>query len=427
MALEDELRDTNELLRQFVSTAGGQVRRGSSSAARSAGPGFVFQSTAAAASTLSKALGIGATTASALGSSLLGFNKNIRSAGDLLKTVFAGTVLGGLAAVVSDTIDVYKEFIGIGQSFNGQMINMAATAADTSQSMEQMIKGFKAAGAAGAVLGIEQFSRLSSAVRASSRQFGSFGLTIEETNEYLGDQIETMRALGVLDNITHHETITNFQELQNQTLALSSVTGKSREEILKQTMAMQKNNAILSGVLAGVPDQIRGSIQKSLQNATNVFAALPGQTGEMLNTALTSSLALGSSFMNEQFGALATMAPQLGLAIDDIAKAAKNGGDTAEAAISAVDAMQDISGEQLSYLSALAAGGDQAATELLQMYSSVKSINTDALRERIKQKQRFGGIEQEFLNFQQNFSILSGEFRGMILKFFNHCLVNLIV
>ncbi len=417
MAIEQELLDSLNQLNQSIRSMGGA---GSRTVAGSAGGavgarrlGLELEDAADAAKDLSNSLGRARDTSFAL----MGFKEGLDDVSSVLTTVLGAVGLGALGGIIANAAEQFRGFLQIGQTFNGSMMQMGKTAAQAHMSLDQFSRGFRAAGAAGATLGTEQFGELSDAVRQNIRQFGSFGLKIDEANEYLGDQLDVMRITGTLESMTRQQLVDDFNHLQTQTMGLSSITGKARDEILKQTMALQKNNAAFIGYMGSIPSQMRSTVQRSVQDALNIFSALPGQAGETFGKALTEGLALGSTYMSSTFSEIAVMAPNVANSLEEVRRTAESGGDVTEASIDTVLELQNMTQETMSNLMVWAASGDQAATELLHMAEAAKGVRIEELRERMERAQRMAPFEQGLMNFSQNMATVFGEIRFAVLAF----------
>lgn len=406
MSVEDdilaELQNQTDTLRRMA--GGGRPGGGG-------GGGLPLDSVEDAASNLAGSLyGAGKSVVS----TLVNLEENFKDLNSVLVALPFG--LGILGGIVSNTVDRYKEFLSIGQTFNGSMLDMAIVANKTSQSMEEMYNLSKAAGGALGVLGLEAVADLSDAVRLGAREFGSFGLTIDETNAYLGEMLETQRMAGSLERMDRHMASRAFNELQIQTMALSSATGKSRDEILKQTLALQKQTPTLTGYISSLPKEVRETVRQSVQTASNVFSALPGDVGDLLSSTLIQGLSTGSVFMSDAFSGVAMHAGGVATALDYVKQVAEAGGDTEQAAIGVVTELQKLSQEQLSGITIMASTGDEAAQSLLKLYQSAQGVQLEELEAAKERANMYGNSEKELLNFNQNLRMVFAEIRGAFLK-----------
>lgn len=408
MAIDDdillELQNQTAILKAF---AGARASAGSSSG----GTGIPLEDASNAAKDLASSLYSGAKT---IGTTLLGMNEKFANLNTALTALPFG--LGVLGGIIANTVDQYREFLAIGQTFNGSMVDMATMAAATSQSMEDMHKMAKAAGPALGALGMQRVAQLSDAVRQGTRDFASFGLTVNQTNEYLGDMLETQRMLGVLGRLNEQKASQAFNELQMETMALSKITGKAREEILKQTMALQRQNVALTGYLGSLPEEMREQVQKSVQGAVTMFASLPGQAGEVMSNALIDGLSTGSVWMSETFSQIGMLAPGVAQALEETRRIAQTGGDTTQAAIGSMEALRNISEGQMRNLAMWAASGDQAAKQTLELAQAVKGLTFEEFEREKERATLYGGAETEFLNFNQNMKTIFAEIRLAFLQ-----------
>lgn len=411
MAVDQELLD--ELQQQTTILRGMAGFRANNSTG--SGGGVNFDEVRKASDNLAKSLYSSTKSAS---SSIMNFGESMKDAGSAVKW-FAGLFgVAGLGGLIANSMDQYREFIKVGQTFSGSMSNMGRIAALTHQSLEDMYKGFRAGGQAAATLGVEQFSQLSSVVRDNIRNFGSFGLSINEVNNFMGDQIETLRLSGLLDSINRNRLAKDFAELQIQTTGLSAVTGRAREDILKQTMAFQQQNLAFRGYMAGVPDSIKGAVHDSLQNSINIFSSLPGELGKVLSSGLSEGLTFGSVYMSETFKDVALMAPNVANALDEVRAIAERGGDTTEASLATIEAFRDIGPDVISMLNMQAHSGNQAAAQVLEFATTLQGINMADYKEQARRAANFKPMEQAYLNFGQNMSVIFGEIKLLLFNAF---------
>lgn len=352
--------------------------------------------------------------------SFMGLSKNVDSFGTMLMSFgAAGGILGALGGMIDSTTDHYREFLNVGQTFSGSMTNMHVIATESNQSLEQFSKQVKENATVAATLGVQRFGELGAEVRSSAMQFGSFGLTVEQTNEVLGNQLKTQRVLGILDKIDRATAAKNYADLQNQTLGLASVTGKARDSILKMTQDLQQNNAELFGYLGSLPENTRSQVQKSVETAINVFASLPGEVGETLSRGLTEGLAMGSAYLSSTMGELSTMAPQVTKSLERVRQLTEAGASADEirqASIDTVASLQDLSGAQKRNFAVFAQSGNAAAKQLLMMASNVEGLRLEEMRRAADQEAMFGDGEKTFMNFGQALASVGAQVKGLFMN-----------
>jgi len=325
-----------------------------------------------------------------------------------------GTAMGILAGATQKLydswVDLYK--VGAVDGMTG-LTELGKIASDSYQSLEEFTNSARESAKVVAELGLKGFSELQTDVRLAAREFGSFGMQISEQNEALGEFLEVQRTLGTIENINRGQAISDFINLSSATSALAHATGRSRDQIAKQTAENMKNNTSLYGFLNTLPSGIKQSVTASAQGAMSVFASLGEQTGGDLNKILSGTLATGSAGLANGMAEIQAFIPGVVRGFDGLQGAIRSGDLEAaqEGAIGVVEEIKKMGPAQAQQLAMLAERGNQAAQQILAMSQSAETFNSDQLRRSIRDKEQFTSTNQFFGNFNQNMKVITSQLR----------------
>ena len=98
--------------------------------------------------------------------------------------------------------------------------------------------------------GIPAIAELSRSMRDFTRdELSRFGLTMDDTSEYMTTYLELMRASGRAETMSTGQLIAGSQNYAKELIRLSKLTGQSTDELNAQ-MEQQKQNGVLNAALA---------------------------------------------------------------------------------------------------------------------------------------------------------------------------------
>ena len=95
-----------------------------------------------------------------------------------------GGVFGALLGMLGNQVESYQSLINVGQNFGGSIMSMSAEAAHAGLSLKQMSDVVQKHATLVANVGIRTVTDNQKAVRGLIKQFGSFGMTVEQVNEF---------------------------------------------------------------------------------------------------------------------------------------------------------------------------------------------------------------------------------------------------
>lgn len=334
--------------------------------------------------------------------------------GVALAATGVGAAFGMLAGVAQNLYDNWVELYQVG-AVDGMtgLTTIGKIATESYQSMSDFTDAVRNSSKVVAELGLQGFSNLQTDVRIAAREFGSFGMNIREQNEALGEFLEVQRTLGSIENLNRGQAISDFINLSLATSALAQATGRSRDQIAKQTADNMKNNTSLYGFLNTLPDGIKQSVTASAQGAMNIFASLGEQTGGDLNKILSGTLATGSAALAGGLAEIQAFIPGVVRGFDGLQSAVRSGDIEAaqQGAIAVVEELKSMGPAQAQQLAMLAERGNQAAQQILAMTQNVETFNADQLRRSIRDREQFTSTNQFFGNFTQNLNMITSQLR----------------
>jgi hypothetical protein len=248
-----------------------------------------------------------------LGGGLLKDSKSLGVFGERLKKTLPGLNIAGdaLMAYIGFQAGRVEQFAAAQKT----MINAGAIYYESAAEFDQLYKNATAAGitytqlaniasnygtalqslGTGVSSGVKQFSDFFKDINTTSDRFGDFGLSSESLATTYAEFIDLQRLTGSINRDTigvQDKLRQGFQELMLETTALSSLTGKNRNELLQQQMAALKDPRNAAALIkmreSGLVNQASAAeeIIKQFASGTEEF----GQVGVSLSNALAEEL-----------------------------------------------------------------------------------------------------------------------------------------
>jgi len=160
-------------------------------------------------------------------------------------------MLKGLGGVIDFNIDTFKQMAFTGADFNKSYLEMRQAAHDARIPLLKFTDIIsKNTSTLAALFGTTRQG--ATAMRDMIRevqymtvdQFSKFGLTIDETSEYLGTYLEMERVRGRTDKVTTAQAVAGTKAYTENLLELSRLTGESVDSINEQTKASMREGRI---------------------------------------------------------------------------------------------------------------------------------------------------------------------------------------
>lgn len=238
----------------------------------------------------------------AAGKTVLGFSdvsRPINSLGDAIALGVADIKLLGPAAMeVAKDFDTSRElFVQLAQTgagFNGNLLALSKASADAgiplpkfadliASNSELLGKFFGTVQS-----GVTQFTSLGKGLRSmTERDLAGFGLTLDDTAEFLTTFVEAERSRGNVQSFTNQQLIDGTKAYTKQLVTLSALTGKSVKELDEQNKAAMADSLMRMKV-AGMDKKRADGISlafsqmsPNLQQFTKELLAFGGPTSKI--------------------------------------------------------------------------------------------------------------------------------------------------
>jgi hypothetical protein len=278
--------------------------------------------------------------------------------------------LGALWTAGAKLNETWREMTEIGQTFGGSMGIMQAAAASAGLPLETFAKLQKAHNVTINAVG-KNYWQVNKQLRENIHAAGMYGMSMEQLGDFTANYMEVFRRNGSLQNRSIGSVVNDMNDLALSTTALAKESDKTREEITKLATSAMSSALGFAG-LNSIPNAIKASATKSIAEATAAFAALPGTAGEYFAKFFTDSLGVGSSLTDG--GQLAVEAGLSGLAsqMDAVALKFKAGQGTMADELAMRNNFIDSVDNNMQQLTALAASGNAAAKQMIEMRAPLK-------------------------------------------------------
>lgn len=154
-----------------------------------------------------------------------------------------GAILASSARMVNDTRNQFAQMAKTGQTFNGNMMEFANTAADAALSTSQAVQILGDNAEAAARIGGANFLRLQREVRSTTEQFGRFGLSVEDQAKVLGNFTEIQLMRGRRDQAQNAKAAADYTA---KMVALAKATGQSIDSLMQNDKNLEKSADMFS-------------------------------------------------------------------------------------------------------------------------------------------------------------------------------------
>ena len=185
--------------------------------------------------------------------------------------------MGGVAGEIDDNIQMFKGLATSGATFGSSIEEMRDAAYSAGmplvqfQELIQNNTGTLAKMFGSVNAGTPQFVAMGREMRRfTENELAGFGLTMDDTNEFMGTYADMMRARGMSENMTSQQLMAGTKEYAKQLTTLSRLTGQSVQELDKQ-MKQEMSDGVMQAKLA----------QMSEEEANNFRAMLASVHPEM--------------------------------------------------------------------------------------------------------------------------------------------------
>ena len=299
--------------------------------------GFAVGATETALGAMSKAM-------DPMINSILGGSKNISDFGsELSKLPFGiGVVLGTfgkLAKIREQEFDAYQKMSNAGTNFGGSLTNLRMAAYESYLTVGELTNVMQKNRAAFAMMGgtvndgAMAFSKMSGQLMQSEagNSLRALGYSAEEVSNGLASYIQNTGGRNKQEMQNTKEITAGAKQYLEQLDGLAQITGKSREELEKESKARNQNAAYQSKLMGMTEAQ-----RKATEAGAAEMKAKFGKAGEEMYMASV----LGVQPASEAARTLKAMAPEVAKASDKMVEIGKRGGTLAETQQASAEASQ---------------------------------------------------------------------------------------
>ncbi len=183
---------------------------------------------------------------------------------------YLGRVIQEVGKEIDSNVNVFTELSKIGASFGSSIIQLRAAQVEALMPLSKFMdliggNSTMLAKLFGSVSeGVPQITRLTKELRdITQRDFAKFGLTLDDTSEYMMTYLELERARGNTERMSRAQLLQGTQEYTKNLVVLSKLTGKSVDELNDANMAQAADGVMhsqLSKMAKEDADMIRTNI-----------------------------------------------------------------------------------------------------------------------------------------------------------------------
>lgn len=216
--------------------------------------------------------------------------------------VIGGGMLAGIGAYTMGLGKTYQEMSEAGTRFSNSIFSMADAALSTGTSLEEAARINKKNSVVAAAMngnGKSGLVGLAANVRRNAEAFGSFGYTVEQLDDLVGDYAETLRQSGHAENLSRGDATDSFMKVAATADTLSNQFGKSRKELMETANAAMRDEVYRSK-LAGMSASDAKSYGDAFGAAIMGMSAQAGESGKILSKMLSQAASFDGRAYNTQ-------------------------------------------------------------------------------------------------------------------------------
>lgn len=248
-------------------------------------------------------------------------------AGAIGGVVGLGTAFGAMAGIVEEFGKSLSDMSSVGAGLGQRLNDLRSAAADAGLDMAKfgkvIIENSQAINSLGGNTsdGAMAFARLSKQVRESARTFNFFGLSNEEMNQVLAQEIELRRQSGQTTAQITAQVASGMNDLLKETSAMAALTGQDRREMLRRRQEVLNETSVK---LMQQSFERSGRMTSDVRGKVTSISDIVGKADSGLANALIYSAMSGQDFRSVEGGKYAQMAayggPEFAAAMDDMSK-----------------------------------------------------------------------------------------------------------
>lgn len=340
------------------------------------------------------------------GKALTDTSKSLVNASKNITESFSKNSLAGIAAAIGSvvglgaaagfTVGVLEKFaqnisnltnvgIGFGLSITELRQQAAQTGLDLEAYGNLVMSNGDALRAIGenAQDGARRFSMVSEQARILARDFNNYGMTNQEFNEVLLQEIELRRRAGASQQELTQGLSSAMQRLMVETTAMATLTGQDRREMLRRRQEAMADPSIEAARMAAM--RRGGDIADNITAMSDVFGA-GGDVGSQIGQAIMTAIFQDRDFRAVRGGAMARMATldqDVAAQLTEMQEFARVNRETmdprefrARLLSMAAQIPEMVDSNDLDRLGLLADTGDEAAAQLISFVAELEGLGT---------------------------------------------------
>jgi hypothetical protein len=232
----------------------------------------------------------------------------------------------GIAAVLTVVEDYRKNLLDLtnfGTGFGTKMLEMERALAMAGVTIDDYVLVVQEHGAAVRNLGKNsqdaalQFAILAKNVRDTAKEFGAYGLTSQEINQFIGEYLELERRRGKTGAQAADGVESAFRSLALQTDAMARQTGRDRREALRAAMEAGGSRGVARRARALGGDQGE-NFTINVSRLAAMMTQTMGESAPDLVRAMTQAAAMGTGLELTDMREFLAMSGEAGSRLNDI-------------------------------------------------------------------------------------------------------------
>jgi len=375
------------------------------------------------------------TSATNLVTGLLNLDKNFERF--ILALPIVGAALGSLTGFLSKTIDEYRQFIDIGQSFSGSMFTFSIMANKAGLDLESfgkiIVENSKL------IAGIGGPQVLANTVNAIRKSSADLGLTMESLTELTADYFDQLKLTSRFERMNDFQRRISTERYIKELINMAAITGKSVKELSKEQRALATNTRRLAVEATLSGDELE-KYQENMTALTSEVQRFPNEIGGMLvDMAATAKMFNGNFAVASDFGRQIASMESLRGAFDNVVSAMNTGGpaDVRSAMSEFSNSLLNLSDVDQKRLELQASQNDTVAQQLIQAQAYLRRLNRvrdqelnsriqelvdlgktkeEARQQALNEIDRRNKTTQKFLELQEKLLSAFGKIRSTILE-----------
>ena len=310
------------------------------------------------------------------------FDGRLSAFTDALKAVPFGFLLGTLGGYIADSIDRFREFNLIGQTFNNDIFGMAKMAGDAGLSVEQFGEVIRKYARTTVAIGAETIAGTQKQIRSLTRDLSHFGFSIESLADFTASYLDQMVVTGQYERLTAAQLRQQTLEYIGNLAHLSRMTGKSAEQLSEEQREMAEHlDAFAVGLSLSGQEQMR--YYQGLDTLRQNLAKYPKELQDSF-IQLAADNTFWGNYMQNELGQMLARIPSLRENMESVLSAFESGdAQTISLAMDGFnDAIQNLPDDEINALVAnLKNANDAGARELITLIQNQQRWNDQRQKE----------------------------------------------